>query len=151
MLGSFIFLFPLIPSFFHLFLLSIFLLFCLFFLFFFLYSFFLNVMPFFLSLLLSLVRANLPASVIHSNFRLHHHSCPFLALNLTPAIPAVGGLLFIFVMSALFHTSFTDPGIIPRATVEEAVYTEKQIGEASIPLALSLFLFSMHFLLWVSI
>lgn len=53
--------------------------------------------------------------------------CPFLALNLTPAIPAVGGLLFIFVMSALFHTSFTDPGIIPRATVEEAVYTEKQI------------------------
>ncbi|XP_045101587.1 LOW QUALITY PROTEIN: palmitoyltransferase ZDHHC18-like [Portunus trituberculatus] len=53
--------------------------------------------------------------------------CPFLAVNLTPAIPAVGGLLFIFVMSALFHTSFTDPGIIPRATVEEAVYTEKQI------------------------
>lgn len=53
--------------------------------------------------------------------------CPFLALNLTPAIPAVGGFLFVFVMSALFHTSFTDPGIIPRATVEEAVYTEKQI------------------------
>ncbi|KAK3892231.1 hypothetical protein Pcinc_003915 [Petrolisthes cinctipes] len=53
--------------------------------------------------------------------------CPFLAINLTAAIPAVGGLLFIFVMSALFHTSFTDPGIIPRATAEEAIYTEKQI------------------------
>lgn len=53
--------------------------------------------------------------------------CPFLAVYLTPAIPAVGGLLFIFVMSALFHTSFTDPGIIPRATAEEAIYTEKQI------------------------
>lgn len=49
-------------------------------------------------------------------------------MNLTAAIPAVGGLLFIFVMSALFHTSFTDPGIIPRATAEEALYTEKQIG-----------------------
>ena len=31
-------------------------------------------------------------------------------------------------MSMLFHTSFSDPGIIPRATVEEALYTEKQIG-----------------------
>lgn len=53
--------------------------------------------------------------------------CPFLAKYLTPAIPAVGALLFIFVMSSLFHTSFSDPGIIPRATAEEAIYTEKQI------------------------
>lgn len=53
--------------------------------------------------------------------------CPYLAVNLTPAVPIVGGLLFIFVLSALFHTSFTDPGIIPRATADEAIYTEKQI------------------------
>lgn len=55
-------------------------------------------------------------------------SCPFLAENITPAIPIVGGLLFIFVMSALFRTSFSDPGVIPRATPEEAAYIEKQIG-----------------------
>ncbi|CAL4065107.1 unnamed protein product, partial [Meganyctiphanes norvegica] len=54
-------------------------------------------------------------------------NCPYLAVNLTPAVPIVGGLLFIFVLSALFHTSFTDPGIIPRATTDEAMYTEKQI------------------------
>lgn len=55
-------------------------------------------------------------------------SCPYLTLNLSPAIPVIGGLLFFFVMSMLFHTSFTDPGIIPRATVDEALYTEMQIG-----------------------
>ncbi|XP_011504637.1 PREDICTED: palmitoyltransferase ZDHHC18 [Ceratosolen solmsi marchali] len=53
--------------------------------------------------------------------------CPFLAENITPAIPVIGGLLFIFVMSALFRTSFSDPGVIPRATPEEAAYIEKQI------------------------
>lgn len=55
-------------------------------------------------------------------------SCPFLALHITPAIPVIGGLLFIFVMSALFRTSFSDPGVIPRATPDEAAYIEKQIG-----------------------
>ncbi|XP_032452609.1 palmitoyltransferase ZDHHC9 isoform X1 [Nasonia vitripennis] len=53
--------------------------------------------------------------------------CPFLAENITPAIPVIGGLLFIFVMSALFRTSFSDPGVIPRATPDEAAYIEKQI------------------------
>lgn len=74
----------------------------------------------------------IPLSIMCCPISFPSHSCPFLALNLTPAIPAVGGLLFVFVMSALFHTSFTDPGIIPRATVEEAVYTEKQIGEGHV-------------------
>lgn len=55
-------------------------------------------------------------------------SCPFLAVHITPAIPVIGGLLFIFVMSALFRTSFSDPGVIPRATLDEAAYIEKQIG-----------------------
>ncbi|XP_033343425.1 probable palmitoyltransferase ZDHHC14 isoform X1 [Bombus vosnesenskii] len=53
--------------------------------------------------------------------------CPFLAVHITPAIPVIGGLLFIFVMSALFRTSFSDPGVIPRATLDEAAYIEKQI------------------------
>ncbi|XP_066586545.1 palmitoyltransferase ZDHHC9 isoform X1 [Prorops nasuta] len=53
--------------------------------------------------------------------------CPFLAVHITPAIPVIGGLLFIFVMSALFRTSFSDPGVIPRATPDEAAYIEKQI------------------------
>ncbi|KAJ8315375.1 hypothetical protein KUTeg_007525 [Tegillarca granosa] len=53
--------------------------------------------------------------------------CPYLALNVTPAIPAVGGALFIFVMSTLFRTSFSDPGVIPRATLDEANDIERQI------------------------
>ncbi|CAD1473858.1 unnamed protein product, partial [Heterotrigona itama] len=53
--------------------------------------------------------------------------CPFLAVHITPAIPVIGALLFIFVMSALFRTSFSDPGVIPRATLDEAAYIEKQI------------------------
>lgn len=32
-------------------------------------------------------------------------------------------------MSSLLRTSFTDPGIIPRASHDEAAYIEKQIGE----------------------
>ncbi|KAJ9593998.1 hypothetical protein L9F63_014558, partial [Diploptera punctata] len=53
--------------------------------------------------------------------------CPYLADKITPAIPVIGGLLFLFVMSALLRTSFSDPGVIPRATPDEAAYTEKQI------------------------
>lgn len=56
-------------------------------------------------------------------------SCPFLATRITPAIPVVGALLFVFVMSALLRTSFSDPGVIPRATPDEAAYIEKQIGQ----------------------
>lgn len=33
-------------------------------------------------------------------------------------------------MSSLLRTSLSDPGIIPRATPEEAAYVEKQIGIA---------------------
>ncbi|XP_021934901.1 palmitoyltransferase ZDHHC9 isoform X2 [Zootermopsis nevadensis] len=53
--------------------------------------------------------------------------CPYLAIQITPAIPVIGGVLFLFVMSALLRTSFSDPGVIPRATPDEAAYTEKQI------------------------
>lgn len=59
-------------------------------------------------------------------------SCPFLAMRITPAIPVIGGLLFVFVMSALLRTSFSDPGVIPRATPDEAASIEKQIGQYKI-------------------
>ena len=57
------------------------------------------------------------------------HSCPFLVKHLTSCIPVIGGVLFVFVVITLLQTSFTDPGILPRATPEEAADIEKQIGE----------------------
>jgi palmitoyltransferase ZDHHC9/14/18 len=53
--------------------------------------------------------------------------CPYLASSLSPAIPVVDGLLFVFVMATLLRTSLTDPGIIPRATADEAASIERQI------------------------
>ena len=53
--------------------------------------------------------------------------CPYLTVNVSPAIPVVGGILFLIVMSNLFKTSFSDPGIIPRATKAEALDIERQI------------------------
>ena len=55
-------------------------------------------------------------------------SCVYLAQEVTPAIPAIGGALFIFVMATLFRTSFSDPGVIPRATPDEAADLERQMG-----------------------
>ncbi|XP_076011172.1 palmitoyltransferase ZDHHC14-like [Genypterus blacodes] len=59
--------------------------------------------------------------------------CPFLASNLTPAIPAIGGVLFIFVMGMLFRASFSDPGVLPRATPDEAADLERQIDSGGCP------------------
>ncbi|KAI3360867.1 hypothetical protein L3Q82_013096, partial [Scortum barcoo] len=53
--------------------------------------------------------------------------CPFLVVHLTVFIPVIGGVLFIFVVTSLLRTSFTDPGILPRATPDEAADVEKQI------------------------
>ncbi|XP_072226770.1 palmitoyltransferase ZDHHC18-B-like [Leuresthes tenuis] len=53
--------------------------------------------------------------------------CPFLVKHLTSCIPAIGGVLFVFVVITLLQTSFTDPGILPRATPEEAADIERQI------------------------
>lgn len=57
------------------------------------------------------------------------HSCPFLVEHLTVFIPVIGGVLFVFVVISLLRTSFTDPGILPRATPDEAADIEKQIGK----------------------
>lgn len=57
-------------------------------------------------------------------------SCVYLAQKITFAIPLVGVLLFIFVLATLFRTSFSDPGVIPRATPDEAADIERQIGKS---------------------
>ncbi|XP_055720458.1 palmitoyltransferase ZDHHC14-like isoform X5 [Salvelinus fontinalis] len=57
--------------------------------------------------------------------------CPFLSLQLTPAIPVIGGVLFVFVLGTLFRTSFSDPGVLPRATPDEAADLERQIDVAN--------------------
>lgn len=48
---------------------------------------------------------------------------------LTVFIPVIGGVLFVFVIIALLQTSFSDPGILPRALPDEAADIERQIGE----------------------
>ncbi|XP_064206576.1 palmitoyltransferase ZDHHC9-like [Anguilla rostrata] len=57
--------------------------------------------------------------------------CPYLAVNLSPAIPAVGAVLFLFVVAMLFRTSFSDPGVLPRALPEEATFIEMEIEAAN--------------------
>lgn len=56
--------------------------------------------------------------------------CPFLVDHLTVFIPVIGGVLFIFVVISLLQTSFTDPGILPRALPDEAADIEKQIDNS---------------------
>ncbi|XP_068194249.1 palmitoyltransferase ZDHHC14 isoform X1 [Antennarius striatus] len=57
--------------------------------------------------------------------------CPFLAEKLTPVIPVIGGVLFMFVLGTLLRTSFSDPGVLPRATPDEAADLERQIDVAN--------------------
>ncbi|KAL4631609.1 palmitoyltransferase ZDHHC9 isoform X2 [Arapaima gigas] len=53
--------------------------------------------------------------------------CPYLAVRLSPAIPVFGVLLFLFVMAVLLRTSFSDPGVLPRALPDEATFIEMEI------------------------
>ncbi|XP_032999958.1 probable palmitoyltransferase ZDHHC14 isoform X4 [Lacerta agilis] len=57
--------------------------------------------------------------------------CRYLSDQITPAIPAVGAILFFFVMGTLLRTSFSDPGVLPRATPDEAADLERQIEIAN--------------------
>ncbi|XP_045428735.1 palmitoyltransferase ZDHHC14 isoform X3 [Pipistrellus kuhlii] len=57
--------------------------------------------------------------------------CPYLAVRITPAVPAAGAVLFFFVMGTLLRTSFSDPGVLPRATPDEAADLERQIDIAN--------------------
>ncbi|XP_033831219.1 palmitoyltransferase ZDHHC18-B-like [Periophthalmus magnuspinnatus] len=56
--------------------------------------------------------------------------CPFLVQHLTMCVPVIGGVLFVFVLITLLQTTLTDPGILPRATPDEAADIEKQIDES---------------------
>ena len=44
---------------------------------------------------------------------------------MNPVIPVIGGLLFIFIIGCLLQTTCIDPGIIPRATLPEALETDR--------------------------
>ncbi|KAG1954568.1 palmitoyltransferase ZDHHC9 [Pimephales promelas] len=57
--------------------------------------------------------------------------CPYLAVHLSPAIPVFAVLLFVFVMAMLLRTSFSDPGVLPRALQEEANFIEMEIEAAN--------------------
>lgn len=68
-----------------------------------------------------------------ANLMLNFHffcSCPYLFKKVSPAAPFIAAWLFIFVMATLLRTAFSDPGIVPRASAEEAAYIEKTLGEA---------------------
>ncbi|CAB1325574.1 unnamed protein product [Coregonus sp. 'balchen'] len=57
--------------------------------------------------------------------------CPYLAIHLSPAIPVFAIVLFLFVMAMLLRTSFSDPGVLPRALPEEATFIEMEIEAAN--------------------
>ncbi|XP_007422704.1 palmitoyltransferase ZDHHC9 [Python bivittatus] len=53
--------------------------------------------------------------------------CRYLAIHLSPAIPVFAVVLFLFAMATLLRTSFSDPGVIPRALPDEAAFIEMEI------------------------
>ncbi|XP_039975334.1 palmitoyltransferase ZDHHC9 isoform X2 [Xiphias gladius] len=57
--------------------------------------------------------------------------CPYLAVHLSPTIPVFAVFLFLFVMAMLLRTSFSDPGVLPRALPEEATFIEMEIEAAN--------------------
>ncbi|KAK3581659.1 hypothetical protein CHS0354_033418 [Potamilus streckersoni] len=52
--------------------------------------------------------------------------CPYLAIKVSPAIPAFGGLFYVFLLCILFKTSCTDPGFLPRPTTDEIKFIAQQ-------------------------
>ncbi|AWP11865.1 putative palmitoyltransferase ZDHHC9-like isoform 2 [Scophthalmus maximus] len=57
--------------------------------------------------------------------------CPYLAVHLSPTIPVFAIVLFLFVLAMLLRTSFSDPGVLPRALQEEATFIEMEIEAAN--------------------
>jgi len=56
-------------------------------------------------------------------------SLPFLTTKVSIFIPIITSLLFILTMAQLFKTSFSDPGVLPRASTREVVERERnEIG-----------------------
>ena len=50
---------------------------------------------------------------------------PFLAKRVSITLPFVVGALFLLTMACLFKASFSDPGIIPRASMREVLEWER--------------------------
>ncbi|CAH8612417.1 unnamed protein product [Schistosoma margrebowiei] len=59
--------------------------------------------------------------------------CRFLTPILTPAVPILAAIQFLYVVTAFLRTAFTDPGIIPRATRPEVEWTELSISTGDVP------------------
>ncbi|OCT65974.1 palmitoyltransferase ZDHHC9 [Xenopus laevis] len=57
--------------------------------------------------------------------------CRYLAVHLSPAIPVFAAVLFLFAIATLLRTSFSDPGVIPRALPDEAAFIEMEIEAAN--------------------
>nr|XP_061792989.1 palmitoyltransferase ZDHHC9-like [Nerophis lumbriciformis] len=57
--------------------------------------------------------------------------CPYLAVHLSATIPVFAVVLFLFVIAMLLRTSFSDPGVLPRALPEEARFIEMEIEAAN--------------------
>lgn len=53
--------------------------------------------------------------------------CRYLAVQLSPTMPVFAAMLFLFSMATLLRTSFSDPGVIPRALPDEAAFIEMEI------------------------
>ncbi|PAA61035.1 hypothetical protein BOX15_Mlig030425g2 [Macrostomum lignano] len=53
--------------------------------------------------------------------------CRLLAVTLSPSVPVLAAVQFIFVLCCLLRTTFSDPGIIPRGTPDEAAWIESQL------------------------
>lgn len=51
--------------------------------------------------------------------------CPYLTTHLHWAVPVFAGLLLGFTLLFLFRTSFSDPGILPRASEDEALFNDR--------------------------
>jgi palmitoyltransferase ZDHHC9/14/18 len=58
---------------------------------------------------------------------------PYLTTKVSPALPVVASILFIFVISSLLKTTLTDPGIIPRPSNREAIEYDRQAQAALEP------------------
>ncbi|VDN99771.1 unnamed protein product [Rodentolepis nana] len=52
----------------------------------------------------------------------------YLSVTLSPAVPAVGAVLFIFTFCVLLRVSCSDPGILPRATPAEVLVFEEELA-----------------------
>ncbi|CAG5027195.1 unnamed protein product [Parnassius apollo] len=50
--------------------------------------------------------------------------CPFLAVRVSSAVPALGAALCGATLAALLRTALSDPGIIPRAAAAEAQHAQ---------------------------